>query len=86
MNRTLKNLGAVLLAVCMVMTLLPMTAFAASGSIDMGSTTVIDNIGSPIAPGTGGWAWNEASATLTLSAGYVGGPIYFNTTDPVNLV
>jgi uncharacterized protein YjdB len=57
----------------------------ASGSIDMGGITAIADISIGTPSGTG-WAWDAACATLTLSIGYAGGPIYFNTTDPVKLV
>lgn len=59
-------------------------AIPVGDTIEFGGTTGVSDI-TQNAAGTG-WAWDAASATLTLSTGYNGGQIYFNTTNAVKLI
>ncbi|WP_312433360.1 S-layer homology domain-containing protein [Lacrimispora sp.] len=60
----------------------PLGVGTITGTMSVGGTTVSDL--TEDANGTG-WAWDAASATLTLGSTYGGDGIYFNTTDAVNL-
>ena len=63
-----------------------LTSGTVTGKMDINGTTVASDLGSDAGNlATNGWAWDAESATLTLS-GNPDGPIYFNTTDSVNLV
>ena len=69
MKRTLKRLGAALLVLCMVMTMLPVTALAAGDvTIKMGGAEIYVDSGT-------GWAWDATGKTLTLDDTYEGSSI-----------
>ena len=67
----MKRLLALFLAVIMVCTLLPMSAFAADAALTIGGKDYTAS-----ASGTG-WSWDAAKKTLTLN-GYSGGAIKYD--------
>ena len=90
MNQKVKRIGSLVLAVCMIMTMLPLTVSAetgsmASGTMDIGGETGIsltsDNSGT-------GWAWDASTATLTLNSSYGGDYIEIDCDedDIINLI
>lgn len=83
-----KRISSILLAVCLVVTMVPGMAFA-DGSptydLHMGENVAVDDLAKD---GNGtGWNWNAATATLTLGTDYIMGHIWINCapTDIVNL-
>lgn len=80
MKRRWKQIGSLFLVVCMVITMLPMTAFAypgpVSGNMNIdGKTGGFDLAKDADNLTSRGWAWEAATATLRLTENYEGDPI-----------